>query len=406
MRIDTRMHHPDVHHTSADDFREAAAGAMQELGQALSGLLASLPEPVERAIDVERALEVDKKLAWQVFRLARDQTPAEIGRVPASRSVKRLLAAAKRRQVPGAIADRVREAFEGFEAFASAHAGDREVLASMVRGLDPGLDEQEEERLRRTLFRGNAQVWGLRMRQIVRSIIFLPPGSDGAARGEIMLSAHIGLEQMRPDSHAAMISWARPTPLPGEEDTADVSPSFCLHKEFCSRPLPKMRSRPGVRNRVEAELVLPSVGRKGAATLYTSHALTDVQPEAQTRFETNNLFCVPVEHAVFDLLVPAGWTDPATARAACYGRRYHPEHVFERRDEDLLPQSVPIEHLGRFGATSPEVAGAPRHPEAVASVLREAGHADAAFDVYRSRVAYPVLHTMLHLRVDRPARGV
>lgn len=375
---------------------------MGALRSALSELLAALPGPIERAVDVERALELDKKLAWQVFRLARSQTAAELGKVPAARSVGRLLRAAERHDVPEELLERVRRAFEQFDAFTAIQAGDREALVSMVRSVAGDGDEQEDARLRRTLYRGNAQVWGLRMRQFVRSSIFLPPSKDpSAAKGEFALSAHIGLEQIRADSHAAIVSWARPSGAKRADGTEEVVPAFTLHEEFCSRPLPRVMARQSVGARIETELTLPAVGKPGATTLYTSQTLGEVKTEALARFEVNNIFCIPVEMVVFDLLIPAGWADGATARAAFYGRRYHPEHVFERREADLLPQRGVLEWLGEFRGAMPEVPGGPRHAEAVASVLGQCGCGDAAFDVFRATVEYPVLHTLLALGVDR-----
>lgn len=399
------MSDPDTLQTDGAPFEHAAQRAMESLGGALSSLLAALPGPIDRAVDVERALNLDKKLAWQVYRLARQPSPTEVAKVPAPRSVRRLLAAAKRLRIPADLTDKVRLAFEQFEAFAAEHAGDREALTSMVRGLSPAANEQEELRLRRAIFRGNAHVWGLRMRQFVRSTIFLPPdGPPGAARGEIMLSAHIGLEQTRPDSHAAIISWARPSSRASAEGPASpAGPNFTLHREFCSLPLPQMLQRASVGSGIETELVLPGVGKPGATTLYTSQSLGDVRTTDLPRFETNNIFCIPVETVVFDVMVPAELSTPDSARAAFYGRRYHPEHVFERRDADLLPQPAALIHLGRFTGPVPDIAGAPRHPEAVTKVLTDAGHATAPFDLYRCTTRYPVLHTLLALGITRAA---
>jgi hypothetical protein len=395
-------HHADPAVTDGVPFEQAARDAMHGLSAALSDLLAALPVAVERAVDVERALDLDKKLAWQVFRLARATSTAEVAKVPAARSIRRLLAHARKRRVPAGVVERVGAEFERFESFAVSHAGDREALASMVRGMSDEADEQEEVRLRRTLFRANAHVWGLRMRQFVRSTIFLPPARDPPAPGgEIMLSAHLDLEQMRPDSHAAIVSWARPSGRAEGGQAGPIEPSFTLHEEFCSRPLPRMVQRPSVGSGVETELVLGAVGRPGAATLYTSQSLPLVKTAELARFETNNIFCIPVEMVVFDVLIPSGWSDPATARAECYGRRYHPEHVFERRPADLLPQRVSLARLGEFSGLMPEVKDAPRHAEAVARVLEEVGHADTPFDVYRCVKRYPVLHTLLALGVER-----
>src|SRR5688572_8757273 len=99
---------------------------MAELQQALGDLVAGLPEPIERAVDLENALRVDKKLGWQVFRIVRSSSLAEVANVPSRRSASRFLSAAKARGLPSATIENVRAAFRRFDEFAAEHGGDRE----------------------------------------------------------------------------------------------------------------------------------------------------------------------------------------------------------------------------------------------------------------------------------------
>jgi hypothetical protein len=107
---------------------------------------------------------VDKKLAWQVFRLARAPQPlAEAGNVPPRSALIRLLAAADRAKVPTSIVAQVESAYERFETFVSHHGEDRSEVVSMLGGL--GFDGSEESLLktRKSLYRGNATVWGVHL---------------------------------------------------------------------------------------------------------------------------------------------------------------------------------------------------------------------------------------------------
>jgi hypothetical protein len=96
-------------------------------------------------------------------------------------------------------------------------------------------------------------------------------------------------------------------------------------------------------------------------------------------------------------------SDPATARFCAYGRRTHPERVYDERPADLLPIR---ENVSYFGSTDtvPAMEGSPNHAEAVHSVLERHGWLGARFDIYRCRVPFPVLHTLLCLNVDAARR--
>src|SRR5204863_203476 len=108
---------------------------------------------------------------------------------------------------------------------------------------------------------------------------------------------------------------------------------------------------------------------------------------------------IPSTEVITELLIPEGYTSPATARVAVFGRRHHPERVFEERAIDLLPQRESAIYLGRQ-LGSPTIDVAPRHHEAVRLVLNRLGLFGRQFDVYRCRVEYPQMHTLVVMRVD------
>ena len=108
---------------------------------------------------------------------------------------------------------------------------------------------------------------------------------------------------------------------------------------------------------------------------------------------------VPCVEIISEMFVPAGWTDPTGARARVYARRHHPERVFAERRRDLLPQREMVSHF-RPGDHLPSIDGAPDHARAVQEVLRRHGVQDQPFDVYRCRVEYPILHSLVMLRTD------
>src|SRR5262249_29479293 len=108
---------------------------------------------------------------------------------------------------------------------------------------------------------------------------------------------------------------------------------------------------------------------------------------------------VPTEVALYDLMLPAGWSDPSTATVAVYGHLQDVQRAARRDRADRLPVSAALVHLGqdldRF--QTPLV---PRCPEMIREMVRRMGWGDTRFDLFRCVIRYPVLHAGVATRVD------
>jgi hypothetical protein len=401
---------------------------MTEIQRSLAALCDVLGEPIHRAVDLERALKLDKKLAWQAFRLTRSPSLAFAGNVPPRSSVRRLVEAARRRQTPDPVLRRVAEAFDAFEQFVATHAGDRAGLLSMISGLSHQDSEAFDLKTRKSLFRSNAHIWGIQAQTRVRTMIYNSrPGTAGSGLGPVdvlSVQGEIGLQRLRdsqPLSISVVFKTSRAPFTEGQSKATGTvrsrssgsASAECigegpeLLKEFCSQPLPAIRPRPTELGGVETELLFPASGRSGAVTLYSSVLLEDTGEGEHGVFFGKSLMTIPTEVIVLDMLVPVGWTDPSTARMGVYARRDLPEHVYEMRRADLMPQRETLAYMGAMEGVPPVGGGAgvARHPEAVRHVLERAGWLGTKFDVYRCRVEYPVLHSMLFYAADRVRHG-
>lgn len=405
---------PPPGHAPAVSFEETAAKVLGEVQGACAALLDAVPGAMHRAVDLEKSLRLDKKLAWQVFKLAQaDQPLAEAVNVPARSSVQRLLTAARKRRVPAAVVERLAAAFESFEEFAVAHGGDRTGLLSLVSGIAPDGTEQVELKVRKSLFRGNAHVWGMQVGMVTRTfIVYQRPGAEAVFDG-VLVSGYVGMQRLRPGARVAQSEWVGfgndpAKPLAGSPDPADramaepgqgATQGLEILEDYSTQPLPEFR-RVGD---IETEIVFPAPGRAGAVTLYTSRYSPGGAQGEQSRFALSPLVSSPIETLVVEVLVPEGLSDPGTASVAVYGRRGAVERTHERRALDLLPQRESVTYLGAREAVPP-IPEAARHSDAVRQVLDKLGWLGTKFDVYRCRVQYPVLHTLVCLDVDAVRR--
>jgi hypothetical protein len=380
---------------------------MSDLHQALTELVAGLPGPVHRAVDLERALGLDKKLAWQVFRLARSTHPlAEVRNIPARSSIRRLLQAARRRRAPKAVIDRLDVAFAKFDRFMLMHAPDREGLVSMLSGLGGASDDQFKLKVRKSLFRSAAHFWGIHARMLIRTSIFHGKPGPGYVEDSALIQATVGLERLRANQPADFLMMMRTKTdpiIPGGPASVPVRHPPELLREFCTGPLPQFSPHPEGSRQGESKLRLPP-GRTGAATLYSMQLHECISNTLQTDYYGRTFVTVPTEALVWEMLMPVGWTNPATVRGAMYGCREHPEQSFNERADDRTPQQESVEYLGTLDA-APPMDGSPRHAEAVRHALGRLGWLDTRYDVYRCRVQYPVLHTLMAIRVDAAPRS-
>lgn len=380
-------------------FEQESARVMQAMSDSFAELMAAMPSTIDRAVDLERAMRVDKKLAWQVFRIARAPNPlTEVANVPAPTSFRRLMDAAKTCKASKALLQRLEESDAGFRRCVNEHGGDRESLVSLVSGAGSDRNEDFDLKVRKALFRGQSHVWGVKSRMQARTEITVP-SRNGSGVTVAIIGANIAIQRMRSGCPVVLGGYAaNRDSVPG--DTADNRRfSFKLMEAFSSKPLPVILPRENADGRVELELTLPEIGLSGAATAYLRHINPDGLDPRKEKYRFRLLTCTPCEEAVHDIMIPAGWTDPSTARTLIYGRRYHPDLVFEERPVDLLPQREVVEYLGQH-TQPPSVHGAPNQRDAVQSILDEIGGAGLLFDVYRCRILFPVLHTLIVTYID------
>jgi hypothetical protein len=388
----------------APSFEEFVSEVLRELQGALAKVVRELPGKNGRAVDLQRTLGVDKKLGWQLFTfVTAPRALSEIENVPGSPSMRRVLAVAAKLKVARATIDGASRAYERFEALVAEHGGDRSELISLANGLAPGGDPQHELRVRKSLFRGLAHVWGVQAATIVRTAVVHPsatPGSDDV----LVVVGYVGLQRLRHGAPLAISASLGAMSSPAAAGAPAVTPGAAIGAvevlpEFSSRPMPEMVSRMDAVGDLETELVFPVSGRPGAVTLYTAQRIVDAWSGPQTQHGLNTLVKLPSEMYVCELLVPSGWADPGTARASVYGRRGAVERVNDLRAIDLLPQRETVTCVAGMDGP-PGLERTPGNAEAVRQSIKRLGWDDVKYDVYRSEVAYPVLHTMVRVAVD------
>lgn len=390
-------------HNRATTFETDARRALESLRRALARILDALPPGRQRAVDLRRSLDLDAALAWQIHTIVAASDALRAGRVvPKAGAMDRFFLQARARRVPAALIDPARDAYADFERTVAHHAGDRDVFNAMISALRPD-DGATLKRLRRAAHRADAAVWGLSVRLRLNCVVFheRPTGQHDC----LTLRARLGVRCLREGAsiaiYASGLTWGGPGPAPAAGPNV-ASDSCELLEEYCTGPVPRLVPLVTPDGRRLDHLELRALGRSQEVSVFWRNTSLDFPGGSSRPPHGSTAECLePTELTVMDMLIPRGWTSPGTAR--CSVTPLTGIHGPLAGQSPLPFEGAPV-HLGSR-LDDLHLREAPRYVEALAASLEERAWDPAAFDLYRCLVAYPILHTAVHLCVDGPGAG-
>lgn len=400
---------------AADDFRKEAAPVLHELSKAVRRVLEGMPEPVKGPRKLERDLKIDYLLAWQVHKVANNTDPVAIGpAIPKPVSMARFFSAVEQVGVPQSVVQRARVAYDAFGVFVGKHAGEspkngpgagnrmsgRAAFDAMIGRMDSDASKTLSLSHRRSAYKANSFTWGVQAHVTFNSCILHPAKSPeltdavlvAGLLGAHPLRADVALHLMlRPEARAYQ---ARPVA------TTYSSNELTVLDDFSTKPLPKLETQYVDDDKVETFLRCDGVGRRASIDIVTAQLLAGApNRHLETQHGSAKSIMIPSQVLIHDLLVPRGWTAPESAAVSTHGHTALFERVFRALPRHQLPIKESVEHLGNDIA-SLEVRDLPSCPAIVTKVLQDMGWNDTIFDIYRCRVQYPIMHTLVHMRVD------
>ncbi len=390
---------------------------IRKLSLALHALVRAIPATIDGPRDLERALEIDYILAWRVYTVAHAKDPGEAGvHIPRPRPLRRLLNAAEKKGLPEKITARVAREYARFEEVVRKHAGDdpkrgpgrkmgaggRDVFNTLIGNVNGESNRTLDLATRRAAFKANACAWGIQSHTSLMLTVSYP-GQGPDEIDSLLLSGYLGLHAVRRNVNFRLMMISAGYSVTGPS-TADKQPRMLsgarLLKEFCSDPLPPLQTGPAAQGMREASLLFDKIGKTSAIDIFAATVTPNIYGSVpQPWIGATKGVGVPCEIMLVDMLVPKGWTKPASIRASTHGNVSMYEAVAPRIPEFELPTYEQAQHLGTNwrDLACPEM---PRYPEILEHTLGELGWAEREFDVYRVQVKYPLMHTLIHLRAD------
>ena len=397
--------------------REQSLAVLDRLQTALRELIEATPGMTTRAADLQRTLEIPKKLAWQIHRLAYSDDPlSQAANFPGPAALGRLLDAATDRGVPPDRVAAVVEAAAAFERLIDDHAASRSEFDSILSGLSGEGAEQVDLMHRRAAFKAQSHLHGVSAStQLACFAVHPNPDHDDRLDG-FSIRGLLDLRRLRSDA-TWMISRTRIIDDAGHveamkdrellEPDDDASNQAGLLTRFCSQPLPQLQTHVSEGGYIDIEIEGNGVGSQSAVTCLNGDIWRRKIPRYRDAHNNMAQFLVQVRTAcevlVLDLVVHEsvwGRLKPETFTVSDHrGVDAFPQH----RERDRLPMRETAIYLGK-GARSLRCDDVPRYEEMANFAFDRLGWNGNAFDVYRCRVEYPVMPSTVDLRFDLPEK--
>lgn len=399
---DEGMSPPTTTNLTADvatSFRQPAREAFARISEAMKGLIEALPGPVKRAVDLQNALDIYSTLAWRTFKMATVFEPLDVANYMLTPAlVSTLIEAAEKKGVPGRVTAEVRAAMDMYAKLQQTHAGDTESFMMMLSSLRPEKKSLLDEKFRKTLFQHNRLLWGSQTETSIVCFIVLPGAEPSEARTATIMGS-TGYHQIRPSTNDIVLA-NRVSHL-DIDNTGEIDTSRGFLTEFCS---PNLNMQVVGRDNTagtQIRIVVPEVGRQSAIDYF--QLLT-----SNTRFEAHQGVSISTRVKTVgtmlhqDMMIPAE-SEPRRVFADVFGRKGDLDAVMEQLPEDRLPIELSPLHMGSF-IDVPPAEGMPRYQEMIGSVLKRFDWYGRKFDIYRCRMPYPIIRTMVSLRAEAPPK--
>ncbi len=402
----------DAPRSFEDDVRAAVGGLRRCL---LEMFRAAGVEPTNTA-EVHRSFGVDRKLGWQVARVAHDQNLFDACRhFPGDAAMARFLVAAGERGVEAGLIERAGEAARDLSAVIERHSGSRVAFDQMLAGLSAGASDQEELAQRRAAYSANGYLYGVRARVQLTTHILFPSATAGLVDVAVV-RGFVDLWRVR--------SW-RPWPVMwrrwSREDGSlsegvrfePIDPALRgveaapLLPAFCSTDATEVIASELDDGIVEYALAGSEIGKLGRTTCVLGEVARGAGPAVRTASDAHAELTAqvrtPVESLLFDNLVHRDLAKlgvPELGYASDVLRVGRPSE--RPPEQDALSPLATLESLGDRPAGR-ELADVPFYADLLESVLKMLGQPSDGFSLYRARLPHPALVSTAHMRYALPS---
>ncbi|MEM1165760.1 MAG: hypothetical protein AAGI30_05650 [Planctomycetota bacterium] len=371
---------------------------------AYADLINALPEAGARPVDLQRVLGINKKLAWQVHRVATAQVPLNAGMcVPGVSASKQVIRAAAKNGVEKEITDRFVTATDDFHKAVERHADDRSAFELMVRSLTgEGLRGHELE-LKRSAFRVNREIYGKCCDVDFASIIVAPCAREGGTC-VTSLRGLVNLRRLRPNVslEIAKDNFTSESPisprLPIDAALADDTQAVPLLTEFCHQPVPRISRHTTSDGLRRSFAETEGLGWASAATCFLGDVVSGI-PLSGVAGNIVHDVATPASLLIYDCLIDERLVGDVYPELRVIGKKADALAWPGEDDSVLIPGHEQVAAMGT-GVAAVSTAELPRYPEMLSYACDRLRLEADRLKLFRVSIEYPVLHSVVWMRFN------
>jgi len=395
-------------------FEDEAREAVERLRAALAVLLDALNLSEVPALELARALRLDKSLGWKINHLSAARDVATLREyMPGNAGWDIFLSATRKAGADPKLISAVRSSVGAFHDLVERHAGDAATFGMLVGGLGGAGAQRVELAHRRQLFQGASYVWGIQVRVLLH-VHFVAVAEDPARLDCAILRGLLDVRRLRRDSVCVLGPYHLLTDSGDIMQAAlrPVDPDYGAPGQvpflgkFCSQPLPEARRVRQPDGTGYDLLEVGPVGKPGSVTLitgeYSPASLSRFRSESDTSGRHMAWVRVPAESLVLDVYIDRALEaqiKPALdvlSRLEAIGAAPNPPFTVQ------LPISEQLEALGPAPVVRP-AAVVRDYNRMIQTVCDRAGWRPEQFNVYRIHVKYPPIASCAHIHYALPS---
>jgi hypothetical protein len=395
---------------------EAILKVLGQIGTVFSALISSTGADPGKTRDTARRLDLSINLVWPVSRIINaDDILTASSEVIDRIKLEKVCDACEAKGATADVVGQARQCIEDFEELISTCTGDRQSFSLLLKGLSHSDVTSHQESTRKTAFLSNSSLWGVQCRLSFKTVIFTPNTETPDQVDAIRIFGMVDFRRLRPVPWP--LCWMFGYLDDGTLDPGASVPiepplpglgAIPLLKDFCSHPLPALRSVKrdyGIR----FDLDEGPIGNAGLLTCVVADRLVKWQSIYKTPQKNENLGSIfdlvtPQEHMVFDIFLHQDLPPAGPPQCTLFDRLTAPRGFDPEMDTDRqLPFSNPIQDL-KPGLADSAILQYPRYPQMLEHVFHQSGLDVTEFKGYRLSIRYPQIPTAADLQWELPKK--
>ncbi len=360
-------------------------------------------------------LGIHRKLAWQIRNIAYSPDIFRaVSFMPSRTGIISLIKACQSDNNARDLAEKLLEISESFERIINMHTGDRKSLEIVLESFTTSpasVGEMTEVKLREKAYLGNSFIWGAQANTQLSISILNKSASKDNWLDIAQIRSLIGLRRVRPNVYwlvgqSVVLDDQQSTSvvkrMPIDAEAATEMNGAPIIPTFCSQPVPQIRRRQIESGFINDELLPAPVGFTGQQTVVIGEVIRELSPAYATPQNRvahfGSLARTPCEVYILDHFVHRDLFPDVEREMCVFGELNSPVTI---SDEDLLPVSESITHLGR-GAGVARTVDVPGYMEMLRWIFNRLNWDQRAFELYRIRIAFPPIPSSVMIRHDLP----